>query len=91
MTRLFSGFIIKVSYKDTKYGGDEMNKALLRAEMIKHGDTQETLANAMGISLSRLNAKINSDNAEFRQTEIIFIKDRYNLSAADVDSIFFNV
>lgn len=68
-----------------------MNKALLRAEMIKHGDTQETLAKAMGISLSRLNAKINSDSAEFRQTEIIFIKDRYNLSAADVDSIFFNV
>ena len=68
-----------------------MNKALLRAEMIKHGDTQETLAKAMGISLSRLNAKINSENAEFRQTEIIFIKDRYNLSAADVDSIFFNV
>jgi transcriptional regulator with XRE-family HTH domain len=68
-----------------------MNKALLRAEMIKHGDTQETLATAMGISLSRLNAKINSENAEFRQTEIIFIKDRYNLSAADVDSIFFNV
>ena len=67
-----------------------MNKALLRAEMIKHGDTQETLATAMGISLSRLNAKINSENAEFRQTEIIFIKDRYNLSAADVDSIFFN-
>ena len=66
-----------------------MNKALLRAEMIKHGDTQETLATAMGISLSRLNAKINSENAEFRQTEIIFIKDRYNLSAADVDSIFF--
>ena len=68
-----------------------MNKAVLRAEMIKHGDTQETLATAMGISLSRLNAKINSENAEFRQTEIIFIKDRYNLSAADVDSIFFNV
>ena len=68
-----------------------MNKALLRAEMIKHGDTQETLAKAMGVSLSRLNAKINSDSAEFRQTEIIFIKDRYNLSAADVDSIFFNV
>lgn len=91
MTRRFLGFIIKVSWEDTRYGGEKMNKALLRAEMIKHGDTQETLATAMGISLSRLNAKINSENAEFRQTEIIFIKDRYNLSAADVDSIFFNV
>ena len=67
-----------------------MNKALLRAEMIKHGDTQETLAKAMGISLSRLNAKINSDNAEFRQMEIIFIKDRYNLGPVEVNDIFFN-
>jgi len=81
---------MKVSLKDTTEGGEEMNKALLRAEMIKHGDTQESLAIAMGISLSRLNAKINSENAEFRQTEIIFIKNRYKLTAADVDNIFFN-
>lgn len=68
-----------------------MNPALLKAEMVKHGDTQEILARAMGISLSRLNAKINSnDNAEFRQSEILFIKDRYSLSATDVNAIFFD-
>jgi len=67
-----------------------MNKNLLRAEMAKFGDTQESLAAALGISLSRLNAKINSDRAEFRQNEIMFIKSRYNLTANDVDAIFFD-
>ena len=66
-----------------------MNKALLRSAMVKNGDTQKTLADAMGVSLSRLNAKINSDNAEFKQTEILFIKQRYNLTAAEVNEIFF--
>jgi len=71
-------------------GGVIMNKNLLRAEMAKFGDTQESLAAALGISLSRLNAKINSDRAEFRQNEIMFIKSRYNLTANDVDAIFFD-
>jgi hypothetical protein len=39
--------------------------------------------------LSRLNAKINSNGAEFTQKEIAFIKGRYNLTAAEVDAIFF--
>ena len=67
-----------------------MNEALLRSQMVKNGDTQDTLAAAMGISLSRLNAKINSNKAEFRQNEILFIKRRYNLSPEEVDAIFFN-
>lgn len=66
-----------------------MNKPLFRSFMVKFRDTQETLADAMGISLSRLNAKINSNGAEFTQKEIAFIKLRYNLSASEVDAIFF--
>lgn len=66
-----------------------MNKPLFRSFMVKFGDTQETLAEAMKVSLSRLNAKINSNGAEFTQTEIAFIKHRYNLTAAEVDAIFF--
>lgn len=68
-----------------------MNKSLFRSFMVKFGDTQETLANAMGISLSRLNAKINSNGAEFTQSEILFIKQRYKLSASNVDAIFFAI
>lgn len=69
-----------------------MDKALLRSHMVKHSDTQEDLANYLGISLSRLNAKINeSGGAEFKQTEIAFIKMRYGLSARETDAIFFNL
>ena len=67
-----------------------MNKTLLRSHMVKHNDTQERLANYLGISLSRLNAKINeTGNAEFKQTEIAFIKKRYGLTPKETDAIFF--
>lgn len=67
-----------------------MDKALLRSHMAKYGDTQESLAEYLGISLSRLNAKINeAGGAEFKQTEIAFIKRRYGLSPRETDSIFF--
>lgn len=67
-----------------------MKKTLLRSIMIKNGDTQAALAEAMGISLSRLNAKINNNGAEFKQAEILFIKKRYKLTAKEVNEIFFN-
>ena len=58
--------------------------------MVKHGDTQNTLAKDMGINISTLNAKINNyRNYCFNQAEIAYIKNRYNLSARDVNNIFF--
>ena len=66
-----------------------MNKALLHSFMVRYGDTQLTLAMAMGISLSRMNAKINNKSAEFTQSEILFIKSRYKLTATEIDEIFF--
>ncbi|MBS6064003.1 MAG: hypothetical protein KH972_09035 [Peptostreptococcaceae bacterium] len=67
-----------------------MNKNLLSSKMKLFNDTQETLANAIGISLSRLNAKINeTGGAEFTQSEIQIIKKRYSLNAEEVDEIFF--
>lgn len=68
-----------------------MNKKLLNSFMAKNGDTQERLADALGISLSNLNAKMNSKGASFRQTEIMAIKNRYGLTADDVDGIFFSI
>lgn len=68
-----------------------INKDELKSAMAKYGDTQTALANAMGISLSRLNAKINETNgASFWQTEIAFIQLRYNLNAKQLKEIFFN-
>lgn len=68
-----------------------MNKLLLKSHMAKRGDTQSALADAMGLSLSRLNAKINeTGGAEFTQTEIAFICNRYKLSGSEIMKIFFD-
>ena len=66
-----------------------MNINKLKSKMVEFGDTQNDLAGAMGISLSRLNAKINNNNADFRRNEIVFISDRYNLDAEEIENIFF--
>lgn len=67
-----------------------MNKQKLVGIMHGHGDRQEDLAKAIGISPQRFNAKLNeTDGAEFTQGEIQRIKERYNLTSDDVDAIFF--
>ena len=67
-----------------------MNKALLKSVMALKGDTQAVLAKAMCIDPSTLSAKINRwEGREFSQTEIGFIKDRYNLTPKQVNEIFF--
>jgi len=67
-----------------------MNSQLLKGFIKMHDGSQSVLADAMGLSLSRLNAKINETGAEFSQTEIAFIRDRYKLSASEITDIFFN-
>ena len=66
-----------------------MNSALLKSYMVKFKDTQQDLADFLDISLSNLNAKINGNGSDFRQNEIRAIKERYALTAAEVDEIFF--
>lgn len=67
-----------------------MNKAKLMGVIVGHGDTQVSLAEAMGLSVSRFNAKINErEGAEFTQTEIQLLINRYRLTPEDVSSIFF--
>lgn len=65
----------------------DINK--LKALIIQHGETQLDLADAMGIALSNLNAKLN-DKADFRKSEIMFIAERYKLSPMQIAEIFFN-
>ena len=67
-----------------------MNKNMFVSKMKLFGDTQEILAMALGVSLTRLNAKINeTDGAEFWQHEIKFFRDRLHLTTEEVDQIFF--
>lgn len=67
-----------------------MNKRLLESKMKMFGDTNCSLAKALGISPQSFSAKKNETNGkEFKQSEIEKIKERYSLSAVEVDEIFF--
>lgn len=66
-----------------------MNKKLFRALMLLHGDTNQTLADFLGISEQSLSNKINEKGTEFKRGEILKIKDRYQLDGDMVDRIFF--
>ena len=66
-----------------------MNTNLLKAKIVENGDTQAQLAAALGISASNMNDKING-KSDFRQNEISAIRNRYCLTADEVDRIFFD-
>lgn len=66
-----------------------MNKDLLKSFMALHGDTNRTLADYLNISEQSLSCKINEKGTEFKQGEIVSIKDRYCLTPEQVDAIFF--
>lgn len=69
-----------------------MNTVLLKSKMVLFGDTNMTLGKALNIAYQTVSAKINNTNgAEFTQGEIKAIKQRYNLTATEIDEIFFNV
>lgn len=53
-----------------------------------YGETGYILAEALGISANTLSKKINN-KAEFTQSEIDKIKKKYDLTPAEIDSIFF--
>lgn len=65
-----------------------MNASLMKSYIVRNHDTQERLAEALGIALATLNAKING-KSNFRQTEIAAIKSRYRMTADEVDAVFF--
>lgn len=66
-----------------------MNRRLLRSVMALHGDTNKDLAEHLGITVQSVSAKINEANTEFKQGEIAKIRDRYGLTADQVEAIFF--
>lgn len=68
-----------------------MNSKMLRSVMILNGDTNQTLAEALGIHPATMSAKLNSTNgAEFTQGEMAIIRKRYNLENDQFVSIFFS-
>lgn len=68
-----------------------MNKNMLRSVMALHGDTGNDVAQSLGLSRARFSDKINEKNgAQFTQREIEMIRNRYSLSATDLELIFFD-
>lgn len=67
-----------------------MNKNMLKSVVAANGDNYSILADYLGITVSTLSKKVNEKcKAGFNQPEIMMIKNRYSLSADDVDTIFF--
>lgn len=66
-----------------------MNKELLRSIMVLHGDTNRDLAELLEISEQSVSNKMNENGSEFKQGEIAKIKTKYNLTAEQVEAIFF--
>lgn len=67
-----------------------MNSQMLRSVMVLHGDTNKDLAKLLGKSEQSISNKINEKGTEFTQGEIAKIKAKYNLTAEEVEAIFFN-
>ncbi len=68
-----------------------MNKTKLLSIIILNKDTCESLARDMRITPQTFSNKLNEKGKRgFTQPEIMFIKKRYNLSAMQVDEIFFD-
>lgn len=68
-----------------------MNKNLFRAVMAQYGDNYDSLAKKLNLSKSTLSNKINEKTENgFTQPEILAIKKIYDLSAEQVDRIFFD-
>lgn len=65
-----------------------MNTNELKAAMKRNDDTQEKLAEALGLQVSGVNERVNG-KVEFRRSEINAIRERYNLSPEETIKIFF--
>ena len=66
-----------------------MNNILLfKSYMVKNGDTQATLAEAIGLPQSAISTRING-KILFRQDEINSIRKRWDLSDSETVDIFF--
>ena len=63
-------------------------KSRLKEYMSYYDDNFQSLAEFMGISYQSLSKKLNN-HVDFKRTEILMIKRRYNLTPEQIDYIFF--
>jgi len=65
-----------------------VNSLEMKVTMKRNQDTQEKLAEVLGVKISGVSARING-KIDFRAKEIAVIKERYHLSPEEVCGIFF--
>jgi DNA-binding XRE family transcriptional regulator len=65
-----------------------VNKNVFKSIMVLHGDTQKTVADALDVSPQTIGDKLNG-LTDFAQSEIQALAERYKLTPAQVDEIFF--
>lgn len=66
-----------------------MNKNYFKSIMVLNGDTQKTIADALGISAQTVGDKVNNIS-DFKQSEIKVLIDRWKLTPEKVNEIFFD-
>ena len=86
---VYKGFIAFILKMTDEKGKIQMNKEMLRSIMVLNGDTNKELAEYLEISEASVSAKMNENKTEFKQKEIAKIRDKYNLSAEQIEAIFF--
>lgn len=64
-------------------------KQRLRKVLERYGHNQNNLAELLCVTYQSISIKLNGHN-DFTQTEIYKIKKYYNLTAEEIDTIFFN-
>lgn len=67
-----------------------MNKKEFKIRMLRNDDTRDTISNLLNISKTTLTRKLNENGSVFDRVEITILKIHWNLTAAEVDNIFFN-
>lgn len=65
-----------------------INETEMRIQMLRHGDNNKSLAEALGKTTSTICCKLKGTQ-RFTQLEIQQIIDRYNLSPEETQTIFF--
>lgn len=68
-----------------------MNKNALVAMLAEHGDNLAKLARLLGISPSTVSKKVKDEDHSFSISQMKVIKSHYQLSAEDMDRIFFGM
>lgn len=64
------------------------NRNLFRAKLVERGVTTEMAAKIIGCNVTTLYRKLNGDS-DFTRNEIQLFRKEFNLSAQEIESIFF--